>query len=77
MILILQIINLNDKSITYPTDSYEVYVPTPMSSSQQYINPEVSNVVPPIDSTSHLNENIIPVPHMLQTGIKIHVNELI
>lgn len=69
MILILQIINLNDKSITYPTDGYEVYEPTPMSSSQLYITPEVANVVPPIDPSSHINENIIPVPHILQTGV--------
>jgi len=60
--------NLN-KSSTFSTSSYEAYVPTPMSSSQQFITTEFSNnVIPPTNSSSLINENTIPVSHVPQTG---------
>jgi len=64
------ILQMNDhnKSSTYSTSSYEAYVPTPMSSSQQFITSEFSNMVPPTDSSSLINENTIPVTHVPQTG---------
>lgn len=65
---ILQI-NDHNKSSTYSASSYEAYVPTPMSSSQQqFITSEFSNMVPPTDSSSLINENTIPVTHVPQMG---------
>jgi len=61
--------NNQNKSSTYPTSSYEAYVPTPMSSSQQFITPEFSNnMIPPTNSSSLINENTIPVSHVPQSG---------
>lgn len=58
-----------DKSSTYSSNSYEAYVPTPMSSSQQFITSEFSNnMVPPTNSSSLINENTIPVSHVPQIG---------
>jgi len=58
-----------DKSSTYSSNTYEAYIPTPMSSSQQFITPEFSNnMVPPTNSSSLINENTIPVSHVPQTG---------
>lgn len=68
IIFILQISN-HDKSSTYSTSSYEAYVPTPMPSSQQFLNSEFSNnMIPPTNSSSLINENTIPVSHVPQTG---------
>lgn len=61
--------NNHNKSSTFSTSSYEAYVPTPMSSSQQFITTEFSNnVIPPTNSSSLINENTIPVSHVPQTG---------
>jgi len=61
--------NNHNKSSTYSTSSYEAYVPTPMSSSQQFITTEFSNnMMPPTNSSSLINENTIPVSHVPQTG---------
>jgi hypothetical protein len=64
------VVNPNDKSTAYSTNSYEAYVPTPMSSSQQYITSEFSNIVSPNNSSSQIiNENTMPVNLVGQTGI--------
>lgn len=61
--------NNHSKSSTFSTSSYEAYVPTPMSSSQQYITSEFSNnMAPPINSSSLTNENAIPVAHVQPTS---------
>lgn len=64
-----------DKSSTYSSNSYEAYVPTPMSSSQQFITSEFSNnMVPPTNSSSLINENTIPVSHVPQTDWDLTVH---
>lgn len=63
----MQINNLNSKSTTYSTDSY-AYVPTPMSSSQQYTNSEFSNVAPCNSSSILVSENTTPVALIQETG---------
>lgn len=65
----MQISAQNDKLTTYPTDNFEAYVPTPMSSSQQYIASEFSNIVLPNNTPSLVNENTIPMTHVQQAGI--------
>lgn len=65
----MQINDANNKLTTYPTDNFEAYVPTPMSSSQQYIASEFSSTVPPNNPSSFVNENTIPVTHVQQPGI--------
>ncbi|XP_025412490.1 uncharacterized protein LOC112684960 isoform X2 [Sipha flava] len=63
------VVNPNDKSTAYSTNSYEAYVPTPMSSSQQYITSEFSNIVSPNNSSSQIiNENTMPVNLVGQTA---------
>lgn len=57
-----------NKSTSYSANSYEAYVPTSMSSSQQYITTEFSNILSSNSSTL-VNENPIPVTHIQQTGI--------
>lgn len=65
-------INPSNKTSAYPTNSYETYTPTPMSSSQQYITSEFSNTVSPTNSSSLImNENTMPVDHVEQTGISL------
>lgn len=65
----MQINDRNNKLTTYPADNFEAYVPTPMSSSQQYIVSEFSNIIPPNNPPSFVNDNTIPVAHVQQTGI--------
>jgi len=60
--------NDHNKSSTYSTSSYEAYVPTPMPSSQQFMTSEFSNMAPPINSSSLMNENTIPVTQVPQTS---------
>lgn len=68
IIFVLQMNNHN-KSSTYSTSSYESYIPTPMSSSQQFLSTEFSNnMIHPTNSSSLINENTIPVSHVPQTG---------
>lgn len=64
-------VNTNNKSTAYSTNSYEAYVPTPMSSSQQYITSEFSNIVPPTNSSLIMNENTLPVNLVGQIGITL------
>lgn len=67
--------NNHNKSSTYSTSSYEAYVPTPMSSSQQFITTEFSNnMIPPTNSSSLINENTIPVSHVPQTAWDVTVH---
>ncbi|XP_029348655.1 regulation of nuclear pre-mRNA domain-containing protein 2-like isoform X2 [Acyrthosiphon pisum] len=73
--------NMNNynKSSVYSTSSYEVSVPTPMSSSQQLIISEFSNnMVPPTNTTSLINEKTKPVFHVPQRvwDINVHSDRL-
>jgi len=62
--------NQNNKITTFSEDNFEAYVPTPMASSQQYnITSEFSNMVPSNNLSSIVNENIIPITQVQQTGI--------
>lgn len=60
--------NLSNKSTTYSTNSYEAYVPTPVSSSQHYLNSEFLNIVPSSNSSILVSENTAPVTLVQQTG---------
>lgn len=65
----MQLNNQNNKSTSYPSNSYEAYVPTPMSSSQQYISSEFPDMVQPNISSALVSENTLSVTHVQQTGI--------
>lgn len=60
--------NLSNKNSTYSLNSYEAYVPTPMSSSQQYSNSEFLNMASSSSSTILVSENTVPVARIQQTG---------
>lgn len=61
--------NNYNKSSAYSTSSYDVSVPTPMSSNQQLITSECSNnMVPPTNFSLLINENTKPVFHVPQRG---------
>lgn len=60
--------NQNNKVTTFSADNFEAYVPTPMSSSQQYnLTSEFSNIITSNNSLSLVNENTMPITQ--QTGI--------
>lgn len=61
-----------NKSTLYTANNYEAYVPTSMSSSQQYITTNFSNILSS-NSSSLVSENPIPVTHIQQTGILLLV----
>jgi len=60
--------NLSNKNATYSANSYEAYVPTPMSSSQQYSNSEFLNMVAPSSSTILVSESTVSATRIQQTG---------
>jgi len=61
--------NQINKITPFSVDNFEAYVPTPMSSSQQYnMTSEFSNMVPSNNSSSLVNENTIPIVEVQQTG---------